>query len=204
MTVLAARSRGGSGTLDAVQLSGVTKRFDDVVAVEAMDLHVRQGEFFSLLGPSGCGKTTTLRMIAGLEFPTQGSLRIHGVEMGLLPPNKRPVNTVFQSYALFPHMDVETNIGFGPPDAQGPQGGTPSPRPSGHRAGQARGPRPAQASAAVRRPAAAGWRWPGLSSTSRRSCCSTNRWVLSTSSSDRTCRASSRACSVRSASRSCT
>jgi spermidine/putrescine transport system ATP-binding protein len=113
MTVLAEAVARGSGTLDAVQLSGVTKRFDDVVAVDAMDLHVRQGEFFSLLGPSGCGKTTTLRMIAGLEFPTQGSLRIHGVEMGLLPPNKRPVNTVFQSYALFPHMDVETNIGFG-------------------------------------------------------------------------------------------
>jgi spermidine/putrescine transport system ATP-binding protein len=113
MTVLVEAAARGSGTLDAVQLSGVTKRFDDVVAVDAMDLHVRQGEFFSLLGPSGCGKTTTLRMIAGLEFPTQGSLRIHGVEMGLLPPNKRPVNTVFQSYALFPHMDVETNIGFG-------------------------------------------------------------------------------------------
>jgi spermidine/putrescine transport system ATP-binding protein len=113
MTVLAEAVARGSGTLDAVQLSGVTKRFDDVVAVDAMDLHVRQGEFFSLLGPSGCGKTTTLRMIAGLEFPTEGSLRIHGVEMGLLPPNKRPVNTVFQSYALFPHMDVETNIGFG-------------------------------------------------------------------------------------------
>jgi spermidine/putrescine transport system ATP-binding protein len=113
MTVLAEQAERESRTLDAVQLSGVTKRFDDVVAVDALDLHVRQGEFFSLLGPSGCGKTTTLRMIAGLEFPTEGSLRIHGVEMGLLPPNKRPVNTVFQTYALFPHMDVEGNIAFG-------------------------------------------------------------------------------------------
>ncbi len=97
----------------AVRLAGVTKRFDDVVAVDHIDLAIPDGEFFSLLGPSGCGKTTTLRMIAGLEFPTEGSLRIRGHEMGLLPPNKRPVNTVFQSYALFPHMDVETNISFG-------------------------------------------------------------------------------------------
>ncbi len=104
---------GTSDAVAAVRLSGVTKRFDDVVAVDGIDLDVRDNEFFSLLGPSGCGKTTTLRMIAGLEFPTEGSLRIHGEEMGLLPPNKRPVNTVFQSYALFPHMDVETNIGFG-------------------------------------------------------------------------------------------
>ena len=97
----------------AVRLTGVTKRFDDVVAVDRLDVRIEEGEFFSLLGPSGCGKTTTLRMIAGLEFPTEGSLRIHGEEMGLRPPNKRPVNTVFQSYALFPHMDVAANIGFG-------------------------------------------------------------------------------------------
>jgi spermidine/putrescine transport system ATP-binding protein len=97
----------------AVELIGVTKRFDDVVAVDAVDLAVGDGEFFSLLGPSGCGKTTTLRMIAGFEHPTEGSLRIHGKEMGLLPPNRRPVNTVFQSYALFPHMTVADNVAFG-------------------------------------------------------------------------------------------
>ena len=102
-----------SETTIAVELHGVTKRFGDVVAVDDIDLTVADGEFFSLLGPSGCGKTTTLRMIAGLELPTQGSLSIHGEEMGLRPPNKRPVNTVFQSYALFPHMDVRANIGFG-------------------------------------------------------------------------------------------
>ena len=102
-----------SETTTAVELRGVTKRFGDVVAVDDIDLTVADGEFFSLLGPSGCGKTTTLRMIAGLELPTQGSLSIHGEEMGLRPPNKRPVNTVFQSYALFPHMDVRANIGFG-------------------------------------------------------------------------------------------
>jgi spermidine/putrescine transport system ATP-binding protein len=98
----------------AVELAGVTKRFgDDVVAVDGIDLTVEDGEFFSLLGPSGCGKTTTLRMIAGFEFPTEGSIRIHGSEMGLLPPNQRPVNTVFQSYALFPHMNVAENVAFG-------------------------------------------------------------------------------------------
>ena len=98
----------------AVELIGVHKRFgDDVVAVESLDLTIRDGEFFSLLGPSGCGKTTTLRMIAGFEFPTEGSIRIHGAEMGLMPPNERPVNTVFQSYALFPHMTVFENVAFG-------------------------------------------------------------------------------------------
>ncbi len=98
----------------AVSLHGVTKRFGEhITAVDDVDLEIRDGEFFSLLGPSGCGKTTTLRMIAGLEFPTDGSIRIYDEEMGLRPPNKRPVNTVFQSYALFPHMNVEDNIAFG-------------------------------------------------------------------------------------------
>ncbi len=98
----------------AVELTGVTKRFgDEVVAVDGVNLVIEDGEFFSLLGPSGCGKTTTLRMIAGFEFPTEGSVRIHGVEMGLSPPNKRPINTVFQSYALFPHMTVFENVAFG-------------------------------------------------------------------------------------------
>ncbi|MGH8945347.1 MAG: ABC transporter ATP-binding protein [Acidimicrobiia bacterium] len=98
----------------AVELVGVTKRFgDEVVAVEDMSLIIEDGEFFSLLGPSGCGKTTTLRMIAGFEFPTKGSIRIHGAEMGLRPPDQRPVNTVFQSYALFPHMTVFDNVAFG-------------------------------------------------------------------------------------------
>ncbi|NNC39737.1 MAG: ABC transporter ATP-binding protein [Acidimicrobiia bacterium] len=101
-------------TTAAVGLHSVTKKFgEDVTAVDNVDLEIRDGEFFSLLGPSGCGKTTTLRMIAGLEYPTDGSIQIFGEEMGLRPPNKRPVNTVFQSYALFPHMNVEDNIGFG-------------------------------------------------------------------------------------------
>jgi spermidine/putrescine transport system ATP-binding protein len=97
----------------AVGLHGVTKKFGEVVAVDNLDLDIVEGEFFSLLGPSGCGKTTTLRMVAGLEFPTEGSVTIYDEEMGIRPPNKRPVNTVFQSYALFPHMNVEDNIAFG-------------------------------------------------------------------------------------------
>ncbi len=101
-------------TRAAVSLHDVTKKFgSEVVAVDNMNLEIRDGEFFSLLGPSGCGKTTTLRMIAGLEFPTDGSVLIFGEEMGIRPPNKRPVNTVFQSYALFPHMNVADNVGFG-------------------------------------------------------------------------------------------
>ena len=102
-----------SAAVPSVGLNRVVKRFDEVTAVAGVDLDIVDGEFFSLLGPSGCGKTTTLRMIAGLEFPTEGSIRIFGEEMALRPPNKRPVNTVFQSYALFPHMTVADNIGFG-------------------------------------------------------------------------------------------
>jgi len=97
----------------AVSMRALTKRFDDVVAVDDVDLDIADGEFFALLGPSGCGKTTTLRMIAGLEIPSAGSLKIFGDEVGTLPPNKRPVNTVFQNYALFPHMSVADNVGFG-------------------------------------------------------------------------------------------
>jgi len=98
---------------NAIELRDVVKRFGDVHAVDHVSLQIRDGEFFSLLGPSGCGKTTTLRMIAGFEYPTSGQIRIHGREMGTTPPYQRPVNTVFQSYALFPHMTVAQNVAFG-------------------------------------------------------------------------------------------
>jgi spermidine/putrescine transport system ATP-binding protein len=97
----------------AVELQHVSKRFGDVAAVDDVSLQIPQGEFFSLLGPSGCGKTTTLRMIAGFELPTSGEIVIQGQPMGATPPYQRHVNTVFQSYALFPHLTVGQNIAFG-------------------------------------------------------------------------------------------
>jgi spermidine/putrescine transport system ATP-binding protein len=97
----------------SVVLRNVTKRFDDFTAVDNLSLELGQGEFFTLLGPSGCGKTTTLRMIAGFERPTSGEIAIEGEDVAALPPHRRPTNTVFQSYALFPHLSVEKNVAFG-------------------------------------------------------------------------------------------
>src|SRR5579871_5993536 len=96
-----------------VELDHVSKLFGSVAAVAEVSLSVRNGEFFSLLGPSGCGKTTTLRLIAGFERLDSGTLRIHGRDMSGVPPHRRPVNTVFQSYALFTHMTVFENVAFG-------------------------------------------------------------------------------------------
>jgi spermidine/putrescine transport system ATP-binding protein len=103
------RGRGGGH----VQLEELEKRFNEVVAVDGIDLDIPSGEFFSLLGPSGCGKTTTLRMIGGFERPDEGRILLDGRDMAQTPPHKRPVNTVFQNYALFPHLSVAENVGFG-------------------------------------------------------------------------------------------
>jgi spermidine/putrescine transport system ATP-binding protein len=97
----------------AVELQDVVKKFGGVTAVNHVTVHIKDGEFFSLLGPSGCGKTTTLRMIAGFEMPTSGEVMIGGDYQGYLPAFKRPVNTVFQQYALFPHMTIYQNVAFG-------------------------------------------------------------------------------------------
>ena len=97
----------------AVKLKGITKKFGDVTAVDNVDLTIEDGEFFSLLGPSGCGKTTTLRMIAGLEFPTEGSLSIFGEEVGTLAPNNDPSIQSSKIMRLFPHLTVLDNVGFG-------------------------------------------------------------------------------------------
>ena len=97
----------------AVRLEGVVKRFGDFTAVAGVDLDVREGEFFSMLGPSGSGKTTCLRMIAGFEQPTQGRILLQGVDVSRLAPYQRDVNTVFQDYALFPHMTVRENVEYG-------------------------------------------------------------------------------------------
>jgi spermidine/putrescine transport system ATP-binding protein len=103
----------GDGGRPSVELHGVSKHFDDLVAVQNMDLVIRPGEFFTLLGPSGCGKTTTLRMVAGFEQPTAGRVLIDGADVAGLPPHRRPTNTVFQTYALFPHLSVGENVAFG-------------------------------------------------------------------------------------------
>ena len=103
--------------LAAIELKGITKTFhahgDAVTAVKGVDVTIGEGEFFSLLGPSGCGKTTTMRMIAGFDEPTEGAVFLHGKNVVGVPPNKRDVNMVFQSYALFPHMSVLENVAFG-------------------------------------------------------------------------------------------
>ena len=105
--------RGGESERGAVELTDVTKRFGSMVAVDRLNLSVEPGEFLSLLGPSGCGKTTTLRMLAGFEQPDEGFIRISGEYVQGIPPYKRDVNTVFQAYALFPHMTVAENVAYG-------------------------------------------------------------------------------------------
>jgi spermidine/putrescine transport system ATP-binding protein len=102
----------GAGS-EAIRFQGVTKRFGPNLAVDDLNVSIRKGEFFSLLGPSGCGKTTTLRMVAGFEQPTEGSVYLEGDPVDDVPPYERNVNTVFQSYALFEHLDVEGNVAFG-------------------------------------------------------------------------------------------
>jgi spermidine/putrescine transport system ATP-binding protein len=96
-----------------VELDNVTRRFGDLTAVDAVTLGIRRGEFLTLLGPSGCGKTTLLRMIAGFAVPDSGRVRLGGRDVTDLPPYRRDVTTVFQQYALFPHMNVFDNVAFG-------------------------------------------------------------------------------------------
>jgi spermidine/putrescine transport system ATP-binding protein len=103
-----------TSTDHVIELRKVRKAFGDFVAVEAADFTIREGEFFAMLGPSGCGKTTTLKMIAGFEQPTAGQVILNGEDVSRVPPYKRNVNTVFQQYALFPHMTVADNVRFGP------------------------------------------------------------------------------------------
>ncbi|MEV6864748.1 ABC transporter ATP-binding protein [Streptosporangium subroseum] len=113
----AAAAASGSSNVPAIELDGVVKEYlsqgEAVRAVKGVTMSITEGEFFSLLGPSGCGKTTTMRMIAGFEDPTQGKVWLHGQDVTNVPPNKRDVNMVFQSYALFPHMNVWENVAFG-------------------------------------------------------------------------------------------
>ena len=96
-----------------IELKNVSKHYDSTNVVDNFNLKIKKGEFVTFLGPSGCGKTTTLRMIAGFELPDEGQILLNGEDISYLPPYKRPVNTVFQKYALFPHLDVYDNIAFG-------------------------------------------------------------------------------------------
>ncbi len=99
--------------MNAIDVQDAVKRYGDFTALKKISLSIADNEFFTLLGPSGCGKTTLLRMIAGFEDVTEGDIRLYGEPIADLPPNKRPVNTVFQNYALFPHMTVLDNVAFG-------------------------------------------------------------------------------------------
>ena len=147
----------------AVRLEGLRKSFGDVEAVRGVDLEIADGEFFSMLGPSGSGKTTVLRMIAGFEAPTSGRVVLAGQDVTRIPPFDRDVNTVFQDYALFPHMSLEQNVAYGlRVKGVGPGRAHPA-GPRGAGAGAA--PRLRQPGARRSCPAASasGWRWPGPS-----------------------------------------
>jgi spermidine/putrescine ABC transporter ATP-binding subunit len=109
----ASRASGAESRGAGIELRGVTKRYGGTVALRELDVTIDDGEFFCLLGPSGCGKTTTLNLIGGFVAPSEGTIWLRGKRIDTLPPHKRPVNTVFQSYALFPHMSVRDNVAFG-------------------------------------------------------------------------------------------
>ena len=96
-----------------IEIKNVCKAYGDNVIVQDLNLYINKGEFVTILGPSGCGKSTTLRMVAGFEIPTSGQILLNGKDITNLPPYKRPINTVFQRYALFPHLDVYDNVAFG-------------------------------------------------------------------------------------------
>ena len=179
---VAAPEQGGS-----VELRGLTKRYDDLTAVDAIDLNVAGGEFFSLLGPSGCGKTTTLRLIAGFERPTAGEILLDGVNLAAVPPERRNVNTVFQSYALFPHLNVLDNVAFGMRYQKVDRRERGAAGAGGARAGRAAGARQAPPSPALRRPAAARRPRARARPAALRCCFSTSRSARSTRRSGASC-----------------
>ncbi len=174
----------------AVEFKDVTRHYGKVRAVDGVSIAVREGEFFSMLGPSGSGKTTCLRLIAGFEQPSSGSIRIHGVEAAGVPPFERDVNTVFQDYALFPHMNVRDNVAYGLMVKGVEQGGALSPAaPTRWRWWRWK----PMATASPRNfPADSGnaSRWLARWSTGHACCCWTNRLARWTSSCASRCRAS--------------
>ena len=138
-----------------LRIEGVGKKFGNFRAVDRLSLDIRAGEFFALLGPSGCGKTTLLRMLAGFETPDEGRILLDGKDIAQVLPHQRPVNMMFQNYALFPHLSVRDNIAFGLKRAGMARAGIDYPRRRDGRAGQARRHGEAQARSAFRRPEAA-------------------------------------------------
>ena len=165
-----------------ISFENVTKRFGDFTAVDNLSLDIYEREFFALLGASGCGKTTLLRMLAGFEEPTAGRILLDGQDLAGMPPYRRPVNMMFQSYALFPHMTVESNIAFGLKQEGMPKAEIDARVDGDAEAGQARASSPSASRTSS--PAASGsaWRWPARSPSGRRCCCSTSRSARSTRS----------------------
>jgi ABC-type Fe3+/spermidine/putrescine transport system ATPase subunit len=139
----------------SVKVEGLTKRFGDVVAVDDVLIEIRPNEFFALLGPSGCGKTTLLRILAGFERASAGRVLIDSEDMAGVPPNRRPVNMVFQSYAVFPHMSVAENVAYGLRVTGAPRAEVRAPRQGGARDGAPVRARGAGTRSALGRPAAA-------------------------------------------------
>ena len=167
-----------AGEEHIIDLKHVSKRFGDKFVLDDISLYIRKGEFVTLLGPSGCGKTTTLRLISGFLAPDEGEILLDGKDISGIPPYKRPFNTVFQRYALFPHLDVYENIAFGLKLQKVPEDEI-----------EKRVKRVLKlVSMSDYEPSPAHW------STSRRSCCSTNPSPPLTSRCARTCRSSSRRC----------
>ena len=174
----------------AVTLENIEKRFGDVLAVNGVNLEVRDGEFFSMLGPSGSGKTTTLRMIAGFELPTAGRVLLHGRDVTNDPPFERDVNTVFQDYALFPHMTVGDNVGLRPDHQEGAEPRAPEARRRGAADGPPRGLREAPSKPAQSAASASASRSPARWSIGPASCSSTSRSAPLTCGFARRCRSS--------------
>ena len=175
----------GEGIADGgrpdIRLDGVRKAYGDVVAVAGIDLEIARGEFFTMLGPSGSGKTTTLRMIAGFELPDAGTIELAGRDVSDLPPYDREVNTVFQDYALFPHMTVGENVEYGL-RVRKVRTRTSAPQRRDEALEMVRLARLRRPQAVASSPAASasGSRSPARSSTGRGCCCSTSRSAPST------------------------
>ena len=187
-----------------IDLENLVKRYGDVLAVDDVDLHMPGGEFFTLLGPSGCGKTSTLRLIAGFEKLDSGAIKLDGVDMSAKPPHKRPVNTVFQSYALFPHMTVAENVAFGLRYQRCTK--AEQARRVGEAMEMVQLERASRAAARLSSPGvnSNGWLWRARSCWSHPSCCSTSRSARSTRACAWTSRSSSSGSRRRSGSRSST